>query len=324
VIEIFKKGDVLPDLPGTDFFQSKTFFNLCESSKSLMPMLFVSSSEGQVKGKLLVVLIRNRILYPKSWFTVCQVIGQPELFVNDLSNEVMNELLHSFIQNVAHKCFYIEIKRVWRNPLSGYKAYRENGFFPIDKIYVQNNFKKSRNVLKQLSSSKQRQANRGFRSGTVISELLSAEEVEEWCLTAQKNLSSRLLSLYPSKSLFFSIYEKVVREQRGTIFLARYKGRIIGSMICVFSGDTMWEWYVFSANKLFHKQYPGVCLAVHALEYCQKHGYLYFNFKDITTPFHHSGVRDFQIQFGGKQRNAKQWRRYKWNWLNKLWSKLYV
>jgi len=203
-------------------------------------------------------------------------------------------------------------------------VYRENGFFPIDKIYVQNNFRKSRNVLKQLSSSKQRQANRGFRSGTVISEVLSAEEVEEWCLTVHKNLSARLLSIFPSKSLFYSIYEKMVREQRGTIFLARYKGRIIGSMICVFSGDTMWEWYVVSANKLFHKQYPGVCLAVHALEYCQKHGYLYFNFKDITTPFHHSGVRDFQIQFGGKQRNAKQWRRYKWNWLNKLWSKLYV
>ena len=80
----------------------------------------------------------------------------------------------------------------------------------------------------------------------------------------------------------------------------------------------------FSANKLFHKQYPGVCLTVHALEYCQKHGYQFFNFKDITTPFHHSGVRDFKIQFGGKQRNAKQWRRYKWSWLNKFWTKLYV
>ena len=106
-------------------------------------------------------------------------------------------------------------------------------------------------------------------------------------------------------SLFYSIYEKVVRERRGTIFMARYKDRIIGSMICLFSGDTMWEWYVISANKLFHKQYPGVCLTVHALEYCQKHGYLFFNFKDITTPFHRSGVRDFKIQFGGKQRKLQ-------------------
>jgi len=95
-------------------------------------------------------------------------------------------------------------------------------------------------------------------------------------------------------------------------------------MICVFSGDTMYEWYVGCANKLFLRQYPGVCLTVHALEYCQTQGFPFFNFKDMTTPFHRSGVRDFKIQFGGKQRNAKQWRRYKWNWLNKLFTKLYV
>jgi len=324
VIEIFNKGDVLPELPGTDFFQSNTFFYLCESSKSLTPMLFVCSSDGEVKGKLLVLMIRSRVLFPRSWFTVCQVIGQPELFIDDLSNDVMNELLHSLTKEVCHKCFFIEIKKVWRNPLSGYKAYRENGFFPLDKIYIQNNFKKPRSVLKQLSASKQRQANRGFRSGTVISEALSPEEVDEWYLTAHKIYSPRLLRHFPQKSFFHTFFEQVVGKQKGTIFLARYKGKIIGSMICVFSGDTMYEWYVGCANKLFLRQYPGVCLTVHALEYCQTQGFPFFNFKDMTTPFHRSGVRDFKIQFGGKQRNAKQWRRYKWNWLNKLFTKLYV
>ncbi len=324
-IVTYQKEDVIPDLPGEEFFHSSAFFSLCKASRFLSPFLMsVEDEQGNIVGKLVFVLIRNYRLYPRSLFSVCQVLTTPEFFVKENQNEILDSMLSYLLEKFEKRCFYFEFRAIWRTPMFGYREFRKYGFFPIDKIYIQNNFKKYRDVFMQTSAPKRRQAQRGLSMGTYVSEATSLQEVEEWFDMAHRVYSPRLMKHLPPLSFFQMFYEKVVLAGKGVFFLARYKEKIIGGMICVFSGDMMYEWYVGSANKMYLHQYPGVLLTLHALDYCQQNGYTFFNFKDAISPFHPSSIRDFKIQFGGKQRNSKRWYRIRWKWLNKLLTKLYL
>lgn len=321
---IYQKGESVPDLPGEDFFHSGVFFHLCESSRYLSPYMFVMMEEGHPVGKFVAVLIRNSRLYPRSLFTACQILSLPEFFVKEEQPALLDYMLDYVCRYFSNKCFYFEFRAIWRTPMFGYKEFRKHKFFPIDKIFIQNNFRKPRDIFMQTSAPKRRQAQKGLAMGTKVSEVQSLDEIDEWFEVAHQIYSPRLMKHLPPRLFFRRFYEEVVGSGKGVMFVARYKEKIIGGMICVFSGNMMYEWYVGSASKMYIYQYPGVLLTLHALDYCQRNGYLFFNFKDAISPFHPSSIRDFKIQFGGKERNSKRWYRMRWNWLNNLLTKIYL
>ena len=42
------------------------------------------------------------------------------------------------------------------------------------------------------------------------------------------------------------------------------------------------------------------------------------------VPFKKYGFRDFILRFGGKQMSSRRWFHVRWNWLNRLLTKIYV
>ena len=93
-----------------------------------------------------------------------------------------------------------------------------------------------------------------------------------------------------------------VRSSRcGRIFVIRYKDKIIGGSVCLFSGMDAYLLFSGGMRKTYPLQYPGVLAVWGAMQYACEHGYAHFEFIDAGLPFKKYGFRDFILRFGGKQ-----------------------
>lgn len=77
-------------------------------------------------------------------------------------------------------------------------------------------------------------------------------------------------------------------------------------------------------RKTYPLQYPGVLAVWGVMQYAREHGYAHFEFIDAGLPFKKYGFRDFILRFGGKQMSSRRWFHVRWNWLNRLLTKVYV
>mgnify|MGYP000149247402 len=116
----------------------------------------------------------------------------------------------------------------------------------------------------------------------------------------------------------------LIKGQQAKIFVVKYKEKIIGGSVCIYSGDDAYLWFSGGMRKTYALQYPGVLAVWKALEDAHQRGFRHMEFMDVGLPFRKHGYRDFVLRFGGKQSSTRRWFRINWSWLNKLLVKFYV
>jgi len=116
----------------------------------------------------------------------------------------------------------------------------------------------------------------------------------------------------------------LIKGKQAKIFIVRYKEKIIGGSVCIYSGDNAFLWFSGGMRKTYALQYPGVLAVWKALEDAHERGFRHLEFMDVGLPFRRHGYRDFVLRFGGKQSSTRRWFRVSWPWLNKLMVKFYV
>ncbi len=108
------------------------------------------------------------------------------------------------------------------------------------------------------------------------------------------------------------------------MFLVKYKGKIIGGSICLFSKESAYLWFSGGMRKTYAFLYPGILSVWAPITYAYEKGYAHLEFMDAGLPFKKHGYRDFILRFGGKQSSTRRWFRFSWKWLNKLLCKFYI
>ena len=106
--------------------------------------------------------------------------------------------------------------------------------------------------------------------------------------------------------------------------MSRYKEKIIGGSVCLFSDDTAYLMFSAGMRKSYPLLYPGVLAVWEAMTYAREHGYSHFEFIEAGLPFKKFSYRDFILRFGGKQLSTRRWFKVRWNWLNRLLIRIYV
>lgn len=140
----------------------------------------------------------------------------------------------------------------------------------------------------------------------------------------KKYYSPKIHRYLPDYSFFISLIRQSGNKELGKIFLVRYKNKIIGGAVCLFSGNTAYLLFSGGMRKTYARLYPGVLSVWNAMTYAAKHQYTHFEFIDAGLPFRKYSYRDFILRFGGKQLSSRRWFKIRWNWLNKLLIKIYV
>ncbi len=335
-LQTYRKGDTIPTLPGKNLFHSTELFHVYEMTRGYAPVLLVASEDGRVVGKLLAVVRRSVRLFPPSIIHRCEMYGTGEYFdaPTDCSNpkpeasspmmsreDLFGEMLEHLTREVLADCFLIEVRNL-ENPLFGYKHFQQCKYFSINWLRVHNSLH-SRAPHERLNASRKRQIAKALNRGATLGTAESETDVEAFSLMLKHAYTSQVRKHFPDIGFFRLLARQNPEREMAKIFTVKYKGRIIGGSLVLYSGEDAYLLFSGGMRKTYAWLYPGVLAVWAALEDAHARGCRHFEFMDAGLPFKKFGYRDFILRFGGKQSSTRRWFRFRWEWLNSIARWLY-
>ncbi len=333
-IRTYHHGEDIPPLPGSNVFYSTALFRALEQTPKHTPVLIVAYQGDIPVGKL--TCITRRYFGFSFLFRKTYAYGTGEYFnlsavtdgtsVHDLNaakEAIFEKILDYITYHFGRNAFLLKFRNL-EQPLFGYRVFRKNGFFPIRRIRVRNSIHKPI-IDKWMSASRKRQISQGFRNGAVTEEARTQEDVIAFFDMLKKNVPSKTRHYLPPLSFFIALLkERENGNNIGGIFLVRYKERIIGGSVCLFSNQTCYLVFSVGLRKSYLTQYPGVICIWAAMKYAQEQQFRYFEFIDTGIPFKLYGYHEFILRFGGKQISTRRWLKIRFGWLNKFFTRIFM
>ena len=318
----YRNGNAIPTLPEQSLSNSSELFQVYGQTPGYTPILVVASIDETPIAKLQAVIRRSVRIFPPSLIKRCEIFGIGEYFNDTYSQEELFGLMLEHLTNeVLKDCFLIEFRNL-PTALFGYKHFRRNGYFPINWIRVYNSLH-NLSPEERLESKRKRQINRSFKYGVTLQEAQTEEDKKTFLQLLKLHYSSKLRKHFPDTKLFQLLTQGSTTGNISRIFTVKYKNRIIGGSFCMYSCDRAYLCFSFGLRKTFAWLHPNTMAIWAALIDAYQRGYPHFEFIDAGLPFQKVGYRNFILSFGGKQVSTRRWFRFRWKWLNKLFTRLY-
>ena len=318
----YRNGSAIPTLPEQSLSNSSELFQVYGQTPGYTPILVVASIDETPIAKLQAVIRRSVRIFPPSLIKRCEIFGIGEYFNDTYSQEELFGLMLEHLTNeVLKDCFLIEFRNL-PTALFGYKHFRRNGYFPINWIRVYNSLH-NLSPEERLESKRKRQINRSFKYGVTLQEAQTEEDKKTFLQLLKLHYSSKLRKHFPDTKLFQLLTQGSTTGSISRIFTVKYKNRIIGGSFCMYSCDRAYLCFSFGLRKTFAWLHPNTMAIWAALIDAYQRGYPHFEFIDAGLPFQKVGYRNFILSFGGKQVSTRRWFRFRWEWINKLFTRLY-
>ena len=318
----YRNGSAIPTLPEQSLSNSSELFQVYGQTPGYTPILVVASIDETPIAKLQAVIRRSVRIFPPSLIKRCEIFGIGEYFNDTYSQEELFGLMLEHLTNeVLKDCFLIEFRNL-PTALFGYKHFRRNGYFPINWIRVYNSLH-NLSPEERLESKRKRQINRSFKYGVTLQEAQTEEDKKTFLQLLELHYSSKLRKHFPDTKLFQLLTQGSTTGSISRIFTVKYKNIIIGGSFCMYSCDRAYLCFSFGLRKTFTWLHPNTMAIWAALIDAYQRGYPHFEFIDAGLPFQKVGYRNFILSFGGKQVSTRRWFRFRWEWLNKLFTRLY-
>ena len=320
----YYRGSKVPDLPGTNTFHSTELFRIYEATPGYTPILIVASEDDKPVAKLLAAIRKSVRMFPPGIIKRCEVYGTGEYFNNEADKEIIfSDMLQRLTNEALRDSFLIEFRNL-ENAMFGYKSFRDNQYIAINWLRVRNSLHSVEKVEERFSPSRIRQIRKGLKNGAKVVEAHTVEEIKEFSRMLHKVYSSRIRRYFPANDFFRHMNSMLIRGKQAKIFIVKYKEKIIGGSVCIYSGENAFIWFSGGMRKTYALQSPGILAVWKALEDAHERGFRHMEFMDVGLPFRKHGYRDFVLRFGGKQSSTRRWFRISWPWLNNLLVKFYV
>ena len=330
-------GKDIPDLPGNNTFHSKELFQIYEATPGYSPLLIVATEDGKPVARLLAAIRKTKKWLPSCLVKQCVVYGEGEFLektftaeqkdslpnIREREEEVFGEMLEHLTQEASRTCILIEFRNL-DNSMFGYRSFRNNDYFPVNWLRVRNSLHSSKKAEDRFSPSRLRQIKKGLKNGAKVEEAHTTDEIRDFSRMLHKVYSSRIRRYFPANDFFRHMNSMLIRGKQAKIFIVKYKEKIIGGSVCIYSGENAFIWFSGGMRKTYALQSPGILAVWKALEDAHERGFRHLEFMDVGLPFRRHGYRDFVLRFGGKQSSTRRWFRVSWPWLNKLMVKFYV
>ena len=318
----YRNGSAIPTLPEQSLSNSSELFQVYGQTPGYTPILVIASIDEIPIAKLQAVIRRSVRIFPPSLIKRCEIFGAGEYF-SDIhpQEELFGLMLEHLTNEVLKDCFLIEFRNL-PTALFGYKHFRRNKYFPINWIRVYNSLH-NLSPEERLENKRKRQINRSFKYGVTLQEAQSEEDKKTFLQLLKRNYSSKWRKHFPDTKLFQLLTQGSTTGNISRTFTVKYKNRIIGGSFCMYSCDRAYLCFSFGLRKTFAWLHPNAMAIWAALIDAYQRGYPHFEFIDAGLPFQKVGYRNFILSFGGKQVSTRRWFRFRWEWINKLFTRLY-
>jgi len=263
-----------------DNYEVKSIFAL-QNEAIVGVLIGVEQKEGSgVKGYL-----TNR----------CIIFGGPIISENIDQETVAHQLLETLKRESS--AIYIEFRNLFS--LSRFdRIFNAAGFENISHVnFLVNTDLTPDEALMNLSSSKRRQVRKSIKTGAVIREPQSIDDVRSFYEILLDLYQNKVKKPLPEWEFFKEFYEN---ENLGKYFIIKYNEEVMGGIMCPIYKDTIYEWYIAGLDGEIKHVYPSVLATWAPIEYAVKYGLKYFDFLGAGHPNKDYGVREFKSKFGGE------------------------
>ena len=114
-----------------------------------------------------------------------------------------------------------------------------------------------------------------------VEEAHTTDEIRDFSRMLHKVYSSRIRRYFPANDFFRHMNNMLIKGKQAKIFIVRYKEKIIGGSVCIYSGDNAFLWFSGGMRKTYALQYPGVLAVWKALEDAHERGFRHLEFMDV-------------------------------------------
>ena len=318
-IQLFTKGNKLPQLQCDDFFHSEELFHIMENSQRQRPYMAVAYKEdGEIVAHMLAYINHRKMCLPPFLYSQGRIYGEGEYKYETDKELIFSLMLREITRKLRRKlCLYIEFSDL-STKMFGYKYFRKEKYFPVNWQEVHNSLH-SLPPVERLSEKMKERIRKSYRVGVETREAKTGEEVHSFYKLLNGFYRFKLRRIIPEENHISQLYA----SDNVRIFLTLFKGKVIGGCVCVFSNGNAFLWYLASKRKRYALLHPNLMTVWEAITWSWKHNYAHINFLDVGLPFHKNPFRDFILSFGGKPVGKYRWFRINIPWVNTLLGYFY-
>lgn len=259
---------------------------LCIQNESGKIEAILSGYQQQVRGGLLTAISRRIVV--------------PQLPLYD-GESFLQALLNEFIDRYGKNAVYTEFRAQVEDKIF-MSVTRSMGLDYIPHYNIINRCTNNYDPIKLVSESKRRQIRRAIKSGVVIEDTPSLEQVSDFYVILHDLYVNKVKKPLIDKSYFLTLYSNNGHKEYHTKFLlVLFEGKVIGGIVAPVSGNkAIHEHYIAGLDYEFREQYPSVMATWAAIDYASRNGIALFDFMGAGKPDEDYGVRDFKLKFGGE------------------------
>ena len=295
----------LPDLKSKSFFHSVEFFQIVEKTPMQKPCMVIAiDGQGRIVGHLLAIISFHRSLLPPLAYSHCHVYGEGEYAAEGAEKDrIFGMMLKALTERLTRKlCLYIEFSDL-STKMFGYGVFRENGYFPIQWQKVHNSLH-SKSPMERLSEKTKTKIRNAEKRG--VSSDIAAPGSKD--MQDAVKLLKRYFLLKPRRVVpNAKIFDMLAESGKCKVFVTKHNGRVIGTCVCFFFAGNAYMWQLAARRKSFMMYSPAEFTVWSALKHAHEAEYRHFYFLDAGLPFKRNPMREFILNFGGKQVAEYRW-----------------
>lgn len=318
-IKIFTHSAELPDMTYSNFFHSRSLFEILEKTPAHTPYMVVAMGEdGTPVAHMLAILRRRGSFLPPYLYTQGRIFGEGEYAQEADREMIFDQMIKAVTEKFKRKlCLYIEISDM-STKMFGYRYLRQSHYFPVHWVQVKNSLH-SKDPEERINEKLKHKIEIAYKNGVTTKEAETDEEKADFYALLHNFYRLKIQKFTPPRKMI----DEIGNDERGKIFIAKYKNRIIGGCACVYSDGNAYLWFLASRRKSYAKVHPNAITVWHAIRYAYKHNYSHINFMNVGLPFKRNPFREFILKFGGKSVGTYRWFRFSFGWMNSILSWLY-
>lgn len=289
-------------------------------------MLVAYDDNNEEIGHLLITKRRDiRILPPvlTYWYSI---LGEG-IYRKECENreEIFTRFIEKVFDMFDFRHAFIEVQDI-EDSRFAYETFNRHGFVPLrdQRMYISLH---SKPPHERLTRSYRAHIRKAENNGITYKRATTAEEINNGLQLLRNYYISKTRRRLPGKSALLSMLHNSdgTLSDKAKLFIVQFKGKTIGSSICLYDNDRANLAYSCGLRKRYPMQYPGIMAIWAALTDAYHCGYSHFEFLEVRgLPHLHANFINTLMNYGGKQVGTLRWYHFKWNWVNKILRAIYV
>lgn len=328
-VTIYDKTELLPKLPANaPYFHSRELMDLCERTPGQRPfMAVVTNDADEVLAALLAFERSRRSWFPPYLYKHVRILGKGCYRDADDQEASQDEgtsqqalfamMIDALTEHLGHRTLYMEVSNLSQK-MFGYGALRAAGYFPVRWMNVHNSLH-SRAPEERITPKQMKRIRHAMEHGITTKPVENDKEFKSFMRLLRHHHWLKPRRYMPHESFFRLMME----QERCTLFISQYNGRLVGCSCLVYADGDAYLWYSASRRKSFAPLHPNAVTFWNTIQYAYQKGCQHIRFMDVGLPFRRNPYRDFILSFGGKEVSSFRWFRISIRWVNRLASWLW-